>query len=207
VAHFEKAFRNEFASVEPNLKLEIVDAAYPDGPAADPVSTIQLLNLLYALPHGVIAMSADIPDLVETSTNLAIIGLEEEEFVIATSQRSSVESSKQDIADRVAATLMLAGASAEHSGGYPGWKPNLNSRVLGIVKETYKERFGKEAAVKAIHAGLECGIIGEKFPGMDTVSMGPTIHGAHSPEERVSIDAVEKVWELVNGVLKKIAAG
>ncbi|TFH20411.1 MAG: aminoacyl-histidine dipeptidase [Bacteroidia bacterium] len=164
----------------------------------------KLFNALYACPHGVIAMSQEIPGLVETSTNLASIRQKGEDTLeIVTSQRSSVESAKQDIADRMAALFSLMGASVRHSDGYPGWKPDLSSEVLKISARVYQELFQKEADVKAIHAGLECGLFLQKYPALDMISFGPTIKGAHTPEERIRIDTVEKFWVFLLELLKQ----
>jgi len=145
-------------------------------------------------------MSQDIPGLVETSTNLASIKTIDGEIVIGTSQRSSIESAKEYVANCVKAVLELGGAKAKTGEGYPGWKPNLNSSILKLLSDVYKEMFKSEAAVMAIHAGLECGILGNKYPGLDMVSFGPTITNAHSPDEGVEIKSVEKFY----GLLKKI---
>ncbi|MHC1707944.1 MAG: aminoacyl-histidine dipeptidase [Bacteroidales bacterium] len=166
-------------------------------------SQSQLLWSLYACPHGVIAMSPVIAGLVETSTNLASVRMKEDHILITTSQRSSIESAKHDIANMVANTFRLAGATVEHGDGYPGWTPNPNSEILEISRKAYLKLFSTEPQVKAIHAGLECGLIGEKYPGMDMVSFGPTIKGAHSPDERIEIITVQKFWDLLLEVLRK----
>jgi dipeptidase D len=124
--------------------------------------------------------------------------------VIETSQRSSVESRKAEIVQAVKACFALAGAKVAHGDGYPGWKPDLQSPILKIAKETYRRLFGKEADVKAVHAGLECGIIGEKFPGMDMLSLGPTLEMVHSPEERVHIGSVKKYWDYLLAILESV---
>ncbi len=158
-----------------------------------------------AIPHGVIAMSQDIPGLVETSTNLATIVMNDSTLRIDTSQRSSIESAKRYIVNNVKAVFELAGAQVKNSDGYPGWKPNLDSKILKVSKEVYKNLFGKEPEIKAIHAGLETGLLGDKNPGLDMISFGPTITGAHSPDEKVNIETVEKFYELLKGILKRIA--
>ena len=163
------------------------------------------INTLLALPHGVIAMSQDIPDLVETSTNLATILINNNTLRIDTSQRSSIESAKQYISNNVSAVLELAGAKVKTSDGYPGWKPDLGSKILKISKEVYKDLFKKEPEVKAIHAGLETGLLGDKTPGLDMISFGPTITGAHSPDEKVNIETVGKFYLLLKEILKQIA--
>jgi len=164
----------------------------------------KLTMALAALPHGVIKMSADIPGLVETSTNLGVITTGKKDISVATSQRSSVASEIVDIADSVRAVFELAGAAVTGSDGYPGWKPNLDSPILKIAVATYKGLYGREPEVKAVHAGLECGIIGEKYPGMDMVSFGPTLEGVHSPDEKIYIDTVEKYWDFLMAVLKNV---
>ena len=165
----------------------------------------KLVNVILALPHGIVAMSPDIPNLVETSANLATIVMEDDEIRVETSQRSSIESAKGYIVSSAEAVFKLAGAEVLFSGEYPGWKPNLSSEILNISKEVYKRLFEKEPEVKAVHAGLECGILGDKYPGLDMVSLGPTIQGAHSPEERVCIDDVEKFYTLVRAILLELA--
>lgn len=164
-----------------------------------------LLNTLIALPHGVMAMSKDIDGLVETSTNLATLKIKDGEIIIGTSQRSSVESAKENITNRVKAIFELAGAKVEIGDGYPGWKPNIESNLLAVSKKVYKKLFKAEPEIKAIHAGLETGLLGAKYPGIDMISFGPTIHGAHSPDERVNIKHVEKFYTLLKGILKELA--
>jgi dipeptidase D len=137
-------------------------------------------------------------DLVETSTNLASVNFTEDNVIkIITTQRSSIESSKQDIAGMVESCLVLAGAEVTHSDGYPGWKPSLKSEILKITRESYIRLFGKEPLVRAIHAGLECGLFYEKFRGLDMISFGPSIRGAHTPEEKIEIKTVQMFWDLL----------
>lgn len=165
-----------------------------------------LIHLLLVIPHGIMAMSPDIPDLVETSTNLATIGDSKGKLRIGTSQRSSIESAKKALSQSVCAAFFMGGAEdVETTDGYPGWKPNLDSRILKEGKSVYKELFENEPQVKAIHAGLECGILGEKYPGLDMLSFGPTIQGAHSPDERINIKDVEKFYLLLKGIARKLA--
>ena len=165
----------------------------------------KVVNTLLALPHGIIMISRDIPDLVETSTNLASIKTDNDKVMIGTSQRSSVESAKKYIAQSVRSIFSLAGADIEKTDGYPGWKPNMDSNILKISKDVFKNLFKKEPKIKAIHAGLECGILEGKNPGLDMISFGPTIMGAHSPDERVNIETVEKFYSLLKGILKELA--
>jgi dipeptidase D len=149
-------------------------------------------------------MSADIPGLVETSTNVAIVRTDAKKITVTTSQRSSVASEIDEIQQTVGAILELSGAEVEFAEGYPGWKPNMDSTILKKAKSTYKSLYGKEPHVKAIHAGLECGIIGEKYPGMDMLSFGPTLEGVHSPDEKIYVDTVEKFYTYLLAILKNI---
>jgi len=161
---------------------------------------------LLACPHGVIGMSHTIEDLVETSTNLASVKTTENHtVVVGTSQRSSIESAKNAIADQVAATFLLAGADVKHGEGYPGWAPNPDSKVLKAAKETYRKLFDKEPQVKAIHAGLECGLFLVKYPYLDMISFGPTMHDIHSPNERLEIATVDMWWKHLVELLKNLA--
>ncbi len=163
-----------------------------------------ILQTISALPHGVIKMTASIPNLVETSTNLAIVKTARDTVKIVTSQRSSVASELGDIVDTVAAILGLGGARVENTDGYPGWKPNMDSPILKVAKSAYRSLYGKDPEVKAVHAGLECGVIGERIPGMDMISFGPTIQGVHSPDEKIYIDTVEKFWNFLLEILRRV---
>ncbi len=203
VEKFGEELRYEFRSTEPNLQIRIEKVAKPAF-VVDMLSQDNLLNVLYACPHGVLAMSREIPGFVETSTNLASVKTEESHFFITTSQRSSVESAKEAAASKVESCFLLAGADVEHSDGYPGWAPNTDSHVLKVAVESYKKLFGKEPVVRAIHAGLECGLIGEKYKDMDMISFGPTLRGVHSPEERLEIATVELFWRHTLEILKNI---
>jgi dipeptidase D len=149
-------------------------------------------------------MSYDIPDLVETSTNLASISINENFAIMNMSTRSSIKSALQDFRDRIHATAELSGANVEEDKPYPGWKPNLDSNILKISKKIFKEIYGNDPKVEAIHAGLECGIIGEKFPGMDMISIGPTIKYPHSPEEQVHVRTVDKTYKYVLKILESV---
>lgn len=203
VEKFGEELRYEFRSTEPNMQIRIEKVAKPAF-VVDMLSQDNLLNVLYACPHGVLAMSREIPGFVETSTNLASVKTEETHFFITTSQRSSVESAKEAAASKVESCFLLAGADVEHSDGYPGWAPNTDSHVLKVAVESYKKLFGKEPVVRAIHAGLECGLIGEKYKDMDMISFGPTLRGVHSPEERLEIATVELFWRHTLEILKNI---
>ena len=163
----------------------------------------RILNTIAALPHGVIKMSSDIPGLVETSTNVAVVKTDRKAVTVVTSQRSSVASEILEVCQTVNAVFALGGAVLKQGDGYPGWKPDLASPILQTAKSAYASLFGREPAVKAIHAGLECGIIGERYPGMDMVSMGPTLEGVHSPDEKIHIDTVGKYWSFLLEILRR----
>ncbi len=203
VKKFEEAVQYEFRSTEPNLRVTIEPTSMPNT-VMDRQTQINLLNALYACAHGVLAMSREIPDFVETSTNLASVKMDDKKIYIATSQRSSLESAKRAAAEKIEATFRLINAHVTHGDGYPGWTPNPKSKVLKVAVETYKELFGKEPVVRAIHAGLECGLIGEKYKGMDMISYGPTLRGVHSPDERIEIKTVQKFWDHTLQILKTI---
>lgn len=205
VTEYNDTVKKELATIEPNLKVEAVKTdAKPS--LIDAETQRKLISILYIMPNGVVTMSADIPGLVETSTNLAVVKTENGAVEVITSQRSSVESAKDDIANVVGAGFAFADAEVKQGDGYPGWKPNVNSPILGVLKNTYSKLYGSEPEVKAIHAGLECGIINERYPDMDMISFGPTIVGAHSPDEAVKIDTVGKFWDLLVQTLKDIPA-
>jgi dipeptidase D len=201
----------ELAGVEEGIRVEAV-AQLPGAPGSAPAevwsdaTTVRLLALLVALPHGVLAMSRDIPGLVETSTNLSKVRTEGVTLRIHQSNRSSVMSALRFTQQRIAAFAELAGGEATQSEGYPGWKPNLESPLLATVKKVHAATFGQEPNIKAIHAGLECGLIGEKFPGMDMSSFGPQIEFPHSPDERVLVPSVGRFWQLLVATLAELAA-
>ncbi len=197
--------REELGGREKDLAVTLEPSDEVFGRVMDGKSQGTLIKLLLAIPHGVETMSYDIERLVETSNNLATSSTGGDEVVIGTSTRSSIASALQALRDRIRAVGELAGAVVEEGTPYPGWKPNLDSKVLSIVKEVHKREFGAEPELKAIHAGLECGIIGEKFPGMDMVSIGPWIEHPHSPEERVNVPSVESFWKLLTAVLAELA--
>ena len=198
--------RAELQAIDSNVTI-LVETAEAPANCIDKKTSENLLNALYACPHGVIGMSFDIPGLVETSTNLASIKMKEDNtIVVTTSQRSSTNSLKIDIANMVTAVFRLAGASVHTTDGYPGWKPDADSKILKISEKIYKDLFGNAPEVKAIHAGLECGLFLEKYPHLDMISCGPTILGAHSPEERIEIASVEKWWKFLVELLKNIPA-
>ena len=197
--------REEYKGVEPSMDLRIEEAERPEF-CIDAETSLTLARAIYSAPHGVISMSRDLPGLVETSTNLAAVKMVDDNKIrITTSQRSSVESRKRDIAGQVEAHFQLAGAEVSHSDGYPGWAPNMDPKIMKISAEAYKELFGVDPAIKAIHAGLECGLFLDKFPHLDMVSFGPTMTGVHSPDEQLNIPTVEKFWRHLSRVLEKVA--
>jgi dipeptidase D len=205
VAGCNTTIKAEYATVEPGLEISLAAIkGARQGKVFKSALQKKLCKTLSALPHGVIRMSPDIPGLVQTSTNVAIVTTGKKTVQIATSQRSSVASEILEICQMVASVFELGGAEIQGSDGYPGWKPNLDSAILKLAKETYQSLYGKEPAVKAVHAGLECGIIGEKFPGMDMVSFGPSMEAVHSPEERLHIDTVDKFWNYLLAILKNV---
>ena len=189
---------------EPDLQLDVRYAA-PPASAWTAEAGRTALALVQALPHGVIAMSQDIPDLVETSTNLASVEPGNGSLVILLSTRSSVDSALRATRQRIRAAAELAGAAVEENRGYPGWKPNLGAGLLKTFRTLHERITGKDPALRAVHAGLECGIIGEKVPGMEMISFGPLIQGAHSPDERVHVASVERFYHLLTATLAELA--
>ena len=203
VTKLSKGMVFEFRSTEPDLEFELRDVDMPKK-VIDKETQEKLVNVLYACAHGVLAMSREIENFVETSTNLASIKMKDGTIHIATSQRSSVESAKMAAAQKIEATFRLAGARVSHGDGYPGWTPNPDSRVLKVGVDVYRKMYGKEPIVRAIHAGLECGLIGQKYPQMDMISYGPTLRGVHSPDERIEIKTVEMFWNQTLEILKQL---
>lgn len=196
---------NEYAGLEDTLKLDLSTAERPEF-AIDHDTTKALVEALYSAPHGVVSMSRDIEGLVETSTNLASVKmLADNQILVTTSQRSSVESRKWDIAHQVEALFRLAGAEVTHGDGYPGWAPNMKSTIMQLASDAYEELYGIKPAIKAIHAGLECGLFLQKYPHLDMVSFGPTLRDVHSPSERMYIPAVERFWGQITRTLEKVA--
>ncbi|HPW18559.1 MAG TPA: aminoacyl-histidine dipeptidase [Candidatus Aminicenantes bacterium] len=207
-AAVKKAFdkiKVEFKAVEPGADYTLEPLSGRDF-ALSRASRQVLVDFLLALPHGVIAMHPEIAGLVETSTNLAIVKTGKKDFSVLCSTRSSAASALEATRGVIRSVCALAGAKAELEDGYPGWMPDLESPLLGKLKGIYRATFGKEAEVMAIHAGLECGIIGEKFPGMDMISFGPTIKNPHSPEEHVHIGSVEKFWTFLTASIDGLSA-
>lgn len=206
VGELYAAVKNEMAESEQDLKIDLTldFRSSKNGTVLKRTLQKKILGAISGLPHGVIRMSATITGLVESSTNVAVIKTGKESLAITTSQRSSVASRLTEIVDSVSAIFALGGASIRHTDGYPGWEPDMKSPILKTAKSAYRSLYGKSVKVKAIHAGLECGLIGKRIPGMDMLSFGPTIEGAHSPDERIYIDSVEKFWKFLLEILKRV---
>ena len=193
----------EYKTMEPNLTIEITKADLPKK-VMDLGVQEGFIRGIYAAHNGVYRMSADIKDLVETSNNIARVIVKDGEITIQNLTRSSVESSKMDLANALRAAYELFGCEVTFAGSYPGWTPNVNSEILDLLVKIYEKQNGSKPNVAACHAGLECGILGTNYPDMDMISFGPTIHGAHSPDERASISSSQKFWKFVLEILENI---
>lgn len=201
---FIEGIKSEFHLTEPNMRLVLSDM-----PSVDSVLELEaqrrLVGALVGLPNGVLAMSQAVKGLVETSTNLASVKFKDKDkVVVTTSQRSSLESAKNYAKLMVESVFVLAGADVEHSDGYPGWSPDPTSLLLTLTVDSYRRLFSSEPVVRAVHAGLECGLFLEKYPELEMVSFGPTIRGVHSPDERLEIATVDKFWQLLCDVVKSV---
>jgi dipeptidase D len=204
ISDFNDLILDELGHIEKDLKISVRDSEMPDK-VMNREDQSKLLSSLTCCPHGPISWSKEMDDLVETSTNLASVKFVENNTIrIVTTQRSSIDSSKRDAAAMVETCLKLAGAKVDHSSGYPGWRPNMSSEILSITRNSYRKIFGTDPQVRAIHAGLECGLIFEKFKGIDMISFGPTIRGAHTPEEKIEIRTAQMFWDLLLDVLDNI---
>ena len=202
--NFAARLKAEYSVTDPNLLFSAEPVSWK-GNAVDRGTVRRLVQALISIPHGVTAMSADIPGLIETSTNLASVKMQPgRQIVVGTMQRSSVNSQRIFLSQRVAAVLGLAGAKVRHSDGYPGWKPNMESHVKDVCVAAYKRLFGKEPVVRAIHAGLECGLFTEKFPDIDMIAFGPTLRGVHAPGERLDLASLDRFYAVLLDVLKNL---
>ena len=195
--------KKELSAVEPDIKVETSDSEMPDSVIEGKVQ-IHLLDALYGCPNGVMRMSNEMKGLVETSTNLAIVKSGNGEIRIQCLLRSSVDSAKDDLENMMGSVFKLAGAECVFDGKYPGWKPNPDSAILKTMLDIYNKKFGKVPEIRAIHAGLECGILGGTYPSWDMISFGPTIRYPHSPDEKVNIATVQKFWDFLVETLKNI---
>ena len=203
---FGQELMEEFKHTEPRMRFTVNDVEEKVAEVMSNDDMCALLITIVGLPNGVLAMSFAVPGLVETSSNLASVkfNTEEGKVTITTSQRSSVESAKLYAAQTIESVFFLAGFDVEHSDGYPGWSPNPDSKLLATTVECYRNLFATEPKVRAIHAGLECGLFLEKYPHLEMVSFGPTLRGVHSPDERLEISTVDKFWKLLVELLKVI---
>jgi dipeptidase D len=203
VAEYEDLFIAEYDGVEDNIQLTATEVECPETELPEDVQDF-LIHAITACPHGVYRVIPEMPDVVETSNNLAMLVTEESCVTVMCLTRSSVESRKEELQSIIESVFAMAGAEVVFSGSYPGWKPNLNSHILEVMKTTYQVNYGTEPRVIIIHAGLECGIIGRNYPGMDMISFGPTIKYPHSPDEKVNIPSVAKFYEYLLATLKAL---
>ncbi|MGD8903592.1 MAG: aminoacyl-histidine dipeptidase [Anaerolineae bacterium] len=203
LGEYEATIKSELAAVEPDLSVELVAVESPAQVMDESFQAI-LLDALYANPQGVMRMSDALPGLVETSNNLGVVNVQDAQMDVVCTPRSSVDSALEDVSQMIASVWELAGYEVELADYYPGWNPNPESPILGLMKATYQDLFGQEPEVMAVHAGLECGVIGAKYPGMDMISIGPTLNDVHSPAERLLIPSVGHVMELLLEVLQNI---
>jgi dipeptidase D len=200
---FVADIEGEVGDIEHEMKLDIRTAEAPES-IIEPGVSDRLLMALQACPHGVVGMSRSMPGLVETSTNLASVKMNEPGVIaVETSQRSSVESEKNDIAHTVETVFKLAGADVCHRSSYPGWKPNTESPIMKVCHEAYVDLFKSDPEIMAIHAGLECGLFLTKYPEMDMVSIGPTMQNVHSPKEQLLIPSVARFWNFLREILSR----
>lgn len=205
ISEMETIFKAEYASVDPDLKITAEEVDLPEGMLPEFVQD-DLINGVTACPNGVLRFVPEMPEVVETSTNLAIVKSDGSHVELACLVRSSVESMKEELCSMIESVFSLAGAKVEFSGGYPGWQPHFDSPILKVMSQVYADKFGNTPEIKVIHAGLECGIIGSAVPGLDMISFGPTIRHPHSPDEKVNIATVAKFWDYLTAVLKAIPA-
>lgn len=203
ISDLEKVFRNELGAFDPALSLSLEPSAMP-AEIFSSYDSMALLGFMLTAPHGVIAMSPDIEDLVQTSTNLGVVETGDGKVTFNLLSRSSIDSSKMAVAEGIAALADLAGMACTHSGGYPGWKPEPGTSLVKTMTGIYQRKYSRQMAVKALHAGLECGIIGEKYPGMEMVSIGPDMWDVHTPEEKVSISSVARFWDYLKEVIETL---
>jgi len=204
LARHEAHWRAAFGAFDPNLALKLEPAEAADAQIVCPQDASAILGLLLAAPHGVESMSPDIPGLVQTSTNLGVVDTKNGVVEAVFLSRSSIDASKSALAERIGAACALAGFDVRLEGAYPGWKPEPGASLVQTLTVTNEDLFGKPLAIIAIHAGLECGLIGEKYPGMEMASIGPDMFDVHTPDERVSIPSVANFWKLLTAVLERL---
>jgi dipeptidase D len=201
VSKYESIYKAELSVTEPNLSFTAEETAKPKSLIDERVQD-DLIDSVYACPNGAIRMSDSMPGMVETSTNLATVKSENGVISVKCLLRSSVDSAKDDLSEQVESVFSLAGGMVRFDGAYPGWKPNMDSAILKQMKQIYENKFGRVPEVKAIHAGLECGILGANYPHWDMISFGPTMRFPHSPDEKVNIPTVQKFWDFLVETLK-----
>ena len=203
VAEYEGICKEEFAKTEPDLAI-LCEAAEMPKQVIDVKTQNNMFTAIARYPNGVIAMSKDFEGTTETSSNLATVKMEDGKIVCAALTRSLVDADKDKLAEQIRKNLTDNGAEAYSTGDYPGWKPNINSTILNLMKKVYNDKFGKEAKIMVVHAGLECGILGSKYPNWDMVSFGPTLVHPHSPDEALLVESVQPFWDLIVETLKNI---
>jgi dipeptidase D len=203
VNDYRTVISKELAVVEPDLKIDVARTT-PPSRVMDPDLQRRVTASVFSCPNGVIRMTDGIPELVETSTNLSIIKTNPDKIQINCLLRSSVDTAKENLAEVIRALFDLAGARSSFTGSYPGWKPNMNSGIVKVMDNVYHEMYNKKMEIKAVHAGLECGIIGGVYPDLDMVSFGPTIRHPHSPDEKVNVPSVQKFWDFLIKTMESI---
>ena len=203
VEEYNTTVKEQFAEAEPDLSVSIVEAAMPKQ-VIDNKTYKNMMEAIAKYPNGVIGMSKDFEGTVETSSNLALVKLENDKIITCSLQRGLVDELKDELAANIREVLKEHGAEVESTGSYHGWKPNINSPILATMKKVYKDKFGKEPKVMVIHAGLECGILGAKYPNWDMISFGPTLVHPHSPDEALLIESVAPFWEFLVETLKNV---
>lgn len=203
VAKFNDIVQNEYRTTDPNISVNAEPIALP-AKVMNKTIAYRLMQAIYACPNGIYRMSPEIEGLVQSSNNVARVLIKDGSYSIQCLTRSSVETEKEDLSAAITAAFELAGASVAYSGAYPGWQPRPDAPIVKLMSELYQEMFGKPAHVNAVHAGLECGILGTNYPDMQMISFGPNIYGAHSPDERVQISSVQKYWSYLLETLKRI---
>lgn len=204
VDRISSILKQEFKTVEQQLTIQVKESEAVSGTAVEQEDLVKMVNALYAVHNGVFRMSPDIDGLVESSSSLARVIISNGEFITQSLQRSSVESTKDDVANAVRAAFEGMGCSVVQTGDYPGWQPNPNSEIVALMRQLYVDRYKEEPQIKACHAGLECGILGKHLPGVDMISFGPNIRAAHSPDEKVQISSVQKFWGFFLETLSRI---
>ena len=206
VSHVHREVAEELATKDPDVRIDVVWRADGSGRAWKAEDARRAVDLIYALPHGVLGMSVEVPGVVETSSNLATVEVQDGRLVLGCSSRSFVGTILEEVHQSIAAASRLAGAEYAAEGGYPAWRPDMGSELLKVAREVLEESFGKPVEVTAIHAGLECGILSEKLPGVEMISFGPNIRGAHTPEEYVSVSSVQRFWQALRALLDRLSS-